>query len=52
MGWLGRSATSGSPDRELGPPTLATGVDDAISEQLPMHAFHCCTCAFWVSFVD
>jgi len=46
MGWFGRSATSGSLNRKLGSPTLATGVQDTILEQLRMHAFYCCACAF------
>jgi len=37
ISWVGRSATSQAPNRKLGSPT--TGVHDAISEQLCMHAF-------------
>ena len=42
MGWFGRLATSGSPDRELGSPTLATGVHDTTTmEQLCQRNFVC-----------
>ena len=34
MGWFGHLAISGNPDRQLGSPTLATGVHNTISEQL------------------